>query len=316
MLERPTVDLAEATSFLVARFGDRAVDLVEAPRQGAWSIAYFFAVEDEHKDEHFVLRFAPWRDNFETDRTIAEHSSADLPIPRVVEIGEACGHHYAVSERAVRLDLGGARRRHDAARVPLGAADARRAACGRRVVVCGLGPADTRRRRPVRRLAGAPVEGGRRSAGRHARVAGEPRHAPDAERAFDEAYAGFAALAPAMPELRHLVHSDLLYGNVLVADDRVSAVFDWGCAMYGDFLYDVAWLSFFAPWFPGLDAVDVRGSVLAHYDGLALAVPDFDARVRCYEAHVGLASQAYQALIGDWDELERTARRTAVVLDG
>jgi hygromycin-B 4-O-kinase len=121
---------------------------------------------------------------------------------------------------------------------------------------------------------------------------------------------------PAVPEVRHLVHSDLLYGNVLVAGDRVAAVFDWGCAMYGDFLYDVAWLSFFAPWFPGLDAIDVRGSVRAHYDAIGLTVADFDTRMRAYEAHVGLASQTYQALIGDWDELARTARRTEAVLRG
>jgi hypothetical protein len=169
-----------------------------------------------------VIRFAPWRENFEIDRAIAEYSSADLPIPRVVEIGEAYGCHCAVS---------------------------------------------------------------------------------------------------AMPEWRHLVHSDLLYsdllyGNALVADGRVSAVFDWGCAMLGDFLYDLAWLSFFAPWFRGLDAVDVRGSALAHFEDIGLAVPGFDARMRCYEAHVGLASQAYQALIGDWDELARTARRTGTVLRG
>ncbi len=263
-----------------------------------------------------MLRFAPWRDNFETDRAIAEHSSGDLPIPRVVEIGEACGLHYAVSERAFgsileELDVDTMRRAFPSVLRMLDALRAVDVSSS-----AGSGPltrgGDGQCVGWREHLLGVGDDPPGVTHGWRAHLATRP----DAERAFDEAYAGFAALAPAMPELRHLVHSDLLYGNVLVADDRVSAVFDWGCAMYGDFLYDVAWLSFFAPWFPGLDAVDVRGSVLADYDGVGLAVPDFDARVRCYEAHVGLASQAYQALIGDWDELERTARRTESVLRG
>jgi hygromycin-B 4-O-kinase len=310
MLERPTVELATACAFLVERFGDRVVDVVEAPRQGAWSVAYFFSLGDGH----FVLRFAPWSDNFETDRRIAEHSSADLPIPHVVEIGEACGYHYAVSERAFgsileELDVATMRRAFPSV---LRMLDALRAADVSSSA--GFGPltpgGDGRCASWREHLLGLADDPPGVTHGWRANLATRP----DAERAFDEAYGRFAAVAHAMPELRHLVHSDLLYGNALVADDRVSAVFDWGCAMYGDFLYDAAWLSFFAPWFPGLDAVDVRASVRAHHDDLGLVVDDFDARMRCYEAHVGLASQSYQALIGDWDELARTARRTEAVL--
>ena len=55
-----------------------------------------------------------------------------------------------------------------------------------------------------------------------------------------------------MRQERHLIHSDLLNYNVLVADGRISAVIDWGCAMYGDFLYDLAWFEFWAPWYAGL----------------------------------------------------------------
>ena len=37
------------------------------------------------------------------------------------------------------------------------------------------------------------------------------------------------------PQERHLIHSDLLNFNVLVADDLISAVIDWGSSLYGDF---------------------------------------------------------------------------------
>jgi hygromycin-B 4-O-kinase len=312
MPERPRVDAEAAREFLTTCFGDEVREVEEAPRQGAWSVAYFFRAGDDD----LVLRFAPSRDNFETDRAIATHASADLPIPRVVEIGEACGYHYAVSERAFgsileELDAGVMRRAFPSVLRMLDAlrtADVSRSRGYGAVVRGGDGQRPSWREH----LLGVGDDPPGVTHGWRARLATHR----DAERAFDEAYARFAPLVPAMPEMRHLIHSDLLYGNVLVADDRVSAVFDWGCAMYGDFLYDLAWLSYFAPWFRGLEAADVRGSALAHYADIGLAVPDFESRMRAYEAHVGLANQAYQALIGDWDELGRTARRTETVLRG
>jgi hypothetical protein len=62
----------------------------------------------------------------------------------------------------------------------------------------------------------------------------------------------------ACPERRDLVHGDLLYGNVLVSLDarRVEAVLSWKCSVRGDFLFDAAWCSFWAPFHPGVAATD------------------------------------------------------------
>ena len=59
-------------------------------------------------------------------------------------------------------------------------------------------------------------------------------------------------LLDACPERRNLVHGDLLHGNVLVSPDarRVEAVLSWKCSVRGDFLFDAAWCSFWAPWHP------------------------------------------------------------------
>ena len=61
------------------------------------------------------------------------------------------------------------------------------------------------------------------------------------------------ALAEACRERRNLVHGDLLHGNVLVSPDarRVQAVRSWKCSVRGDFLFDAAWCSFWAPFHPG-----------------------------------------------------------------
>ena len=75
----------------------------------------------------------------------------------------------------------------------------------------------------------------------------------------------------------------LLNRNVLVAGDgsRLVAVFDWGCSAYGDFLYEVAWFTFWAPWHAGLAAIDFRSVMRGHYDATGLDVPFFDERLRC-----------------------------------
>ena len=96
-----------------------------------------------------------------------------------------------------------------------------------------------------------------------------------------------------------MLHLDLINRNVLVADDRtrLEAVFDWGCLAYGDFLYDVAWLMFWAPWHPGLAATDIRGAVLDHYATTGFAAENFNERIRCYELHIGVHHLAYNTFV-------------------
>ncbi len=112
---------------------------------------------------------------------------------------------------------------------------------------------------------------------------------------------------------RHLIHSDLLNYNVLVADGRISAVIDWGCAMYGDFLYDLAWFEFWAPWYAAWRGIDFRREAARHYASIGLDVPRFEERLTGCQIHIGLAAQAYNAFKERWDALEETARRTLEV---
>jgi hygromycin-B 4-O-kinase len=130
---------------------------------------------------------------------------------------------------------------------------------------------------------------------------------------FDEALEQLRALVEYVPEERHLIHSDLLNYNVLVADDRLTGVLDWGCGMYGDFLYDLAWLVFWAPWYPAWHGIDFRREAARHYASIGLEVPHFEERLRCYLLHIGLGGQAYSAFKERWAELDATARRTLEV---
>jgi hygromycin-B 4-O-kinase len=155
---------------------------------------------------------------------------------------------------------------------------------------------------------------GQRVAGWRAVLAGSA----DLDDTFVAGERAFAALLDTCPEIRHVLHIDLLNRNVLVAGDgsRLVAVFDWGCSAYGDFLYEVAWFTFWAPWHAGLAAIDFRSVMRGHYDATGLDVPFFDERLRCYELHIGLTHLAYCAFAGGREEdLHAVALRTREILE-
>jgi hygromycin-B 4-O-kinase len=306
VVQAPAVDLDMAAEFLEARFGDAASD-VETVAQGEWSRAFAF----RHRGADRIIRFATVVEDFQRDRAAARFASPHLPIPAVLEIGEANDCFYAISVRGFGEFLEALDADAFARAVPsvLRMLDAMRAieldgaagAGGWR----GDGPAERASWRAYL-LGVADDHPDLRTHGWRDRLATHP----DDEAAFFDAFARMQPLVDACPEIHHLVHSDLLHGNVLVADDRVAAVFDWQCALVGDFLYDIAWFTFWSAWYLALAAVDFRGAVSAHYRDTGVAVTDFAERLRCYEIHIGLSTMSYQAFTGGWTHLSWIAQRT------
>ena len=305
-MHAPEIDLDMAAAFLATRFGDKATAVSRVP-QGEWSRAYAFRKGGADR----IIRFATVVEEFQKDRAAARFSSPDLPVPAVLEIGEANDCYYAISVRGFgefleELDAASLRR---ALQSVLNMLDALREVPLESSAGAGSWRGDAVAERSSWRaylLGVATDHPDGRTHGWRSRLAMQP----GAEVAFNDAFRHLESLVDACPEIRHVIHSDLLHGNVLVADDRVAAVFDWQCALYGDFLYDVAWFTFWSAWYPALAAVDFRGAVLDHDRDIGLEVPDFDARVRCYEIHIGLGTMTYQAFISDWTNLAWTARRT------
>jgi hypothetical protein len=127
------------------------------------------------------------------------------------------------------------------------------------------------------------------------------------------------ALVEACPERRDLVHGDLLHGNVLVSPDarRVEAVLSWKCSVRGDFLFDAAWCSFWAPFHPGIAAADPLSGLLRALRVRAGpgALLDAAARHHCYELHIGFTHLGWNIWTGNQADLAATARRLAEVLE-
>ena len=290
--------------FLRERFGHAAQIAVMRP--GEWSVAYSVKTADAD----LVARFSAWDEDFEKDAYAARYSSTVLPIPPIVEWGPALGGFFAIAPRVNGEHIDGLDERRMRRALPslFAALDAMRAVDLSSASGYGGWRGDGRTSHPSWReyLLGFIDEPATRGSPGWRELL---RDRPTETRSFEEGYERLVPLAEACPEVRHLFHDDLVNRNVLVDGHRISAVLDWGSSKYGDFLYDIANLVFYTPWFPQWRNIDFAAEALAHYDRIGLAVPRFAERLRCYTLRIALDGVAYSAFRERWSEVELRARR-------
>lgn len=313
-LRAPRFTVEEARAFLEPRYG--RVEGVEQLGGGFWSAAFGFVGDGRE----LVIRFGTDRSWLEAEQKAMAFSSPALPVPEVVEIGTSEGGVFAVSQRHHGIFLesvspGVASR---AGPMLLGLLEALFSVPKSADLPIGWQwspPTAVTWRQWLREtLDDRPdreMRGGWRGAVRRAD--------PALDRIGREAEARLAELVDACPERRDLVHRDLLHGNVLVAEDgsKVNAVFSWKCSVRADFLYDVAWCTFWGPFHPGVAATDpwglVQSSDVIRADASALT--DAAARHHCYELHIGIEHLAFNAWTGDAEALGQTGRILDEVLE-
>ena len=310
-MPKPAPTLEEVRAFL-AGLHRVTVSRLEALDGGYWSSAFAYRVGDRE----LVLRLGSVPEGFEMDRAAMAFGGPDLPVPEVLDIGEAMGSAYAISARhhgrfleTVRPDECGA----------AGPAIVRTLAALRAVPVNPGAPVAWYRQGPPNEstwrawLTDALVDDPRR------RVSGWRKAlAADAEidGLFRACESRVLDLVDACPERRDLVHGDLLNRNVLITEDasRISAVFSWKCSVLGDFLFDVAWCTFWGPWHPGIAAANLWDRVLASPSLAGEALADASLRHHCYELQIGATHLGWNAWTGDEHEMRSVAAHTASVL--
>ena len=309
----PRVSAADAAAFLSTHHG-RAVSNVEPLSGGFWSAAYGYQLDAQE----LVARFGSRRDWFEMDRAAKAFDRPDLPVPAVLDVGDAFGAAFAISER-----------RHGRFLENVDADDAATAALPVERLLAALRATTSTTDAPSAwyppggdpsastwrqwLLAGLvddparPVHGWRRM------VAADP--ACDA--LFEASAVRVRQLTDACPERRDLVHGDLLHQNVFLTEDlsAVSAVFSWKCSVLGDFLFDVAWCTFWGPWHPGIAAIDVWRRTWTAPELTTTDRLDAAARHHCYELQIGCTHLGWSAWTGDADALRDVATRLEHVLE-
>jgi aminoglycoside phosphotransferase (APT) family kinase protein len=282
---------------------------------GAWSSAWAYRAGGEE----LVVRFGPEVSWYEADRMATAFADPDLPVPEVRKVGTTpAGRAYAISVRHHGRFL------ED---TPVEQAGAIAPTLTRLLVALYRVPSspDT----PVAWHQGAPPAASWRDFLTDGLVdnPGNLVHGWSAALAADRELAALSAavtervraLLEACPERRDLIHGDLLHGNVLVSPDarRVEAVLSWKCSVRGDFLFDAAWCTFWAPWHPGIAAADPLSGLLRAPDVRAApgALLDAAARHHCYELHIGFTHLGWNLWTGNQADLAATARRLAEILD-
>lgn len=274
---KPPVTIADARAFLDTHHRQR-VENLEAFSTGFWSAAFGY----EADGTRLVARFGRNREWYEVDQAAHGYDTDGLPVPRVVEIGTVADDVvFAISERKDGVFLEDV---NDPQLAPLVSQllDALRAAplldkpeyTWRSWLAAGLDP--NGRNAPWRKL-----------------VARDPIAGPIADRVD----ARIAQLLDEVPEKQELFHGDLVHKNVLVAEDlsSINAVFSWKCSGRGDALFDLAWLTFWSPWYPGIAALGLKPN-------------DQDAKLHhIYELHIGATHLNWYGQVEDKVNLHKVA---------
>lgn len=270
---RPGSTQEQVEAFLTDLHGAPVRDL-ERLTGGFWSSAWAY----EAGGDELVARFGEMKDGFEADRAAMAYSAPDLPVPDVLDVGDALGAAYAIS------------RRHH----------------GRFLEDTGpeVAPALHRLLDALRAVPPAPFERSWRENLLERLVVDQPpgwreklRAHPEAEAVFERAVDKLRELIPALPERTDLIHGDLLHKNVLVSDDgsHVTAVFSWKCSERGDALYDTAWCTFWGRLaHPGIHAAMGEVEIIDRDSHLA------------YELHIGATHIGWNAWVGDAEWLAKT----------
>ena len=273
---------------------------------GYWSSAFSYRAGADAQ----VLRMSNLAEGFLIDQAAMRFASPNLPIPTVSAVGEAFGLNYAISERHYGrfIETTLAEEGPNVGQALSGLLAALRSVPTQPsdpVLWYETGSAATLSwhdwlRSGLQDDSDGPVSGWR---SKLARI-------PEIERLFQTCEARIEALLPACPERRDLVHGDLLHQNVLVTNDAaaVTAIFSWKCSALGDFLYDVAWCTFWQDWHPGIAASDIWRRTLTASDLAAADLQAAGVRHHCYELQIGASHLGWNIWTGNDKDLYAVAR--------
>jgi len=302
-------DCTQVQAFLATHF-DRASTHIARIGAGAWSQCFGF----RRDDQELVIRFGQHVGDFRKDQRASSYRSPDLPIPEVLTIGHAFDGFYAISTRVHGVPLESLNATQWQSMIPSLAAALEAMRLADVSATVGFGGWGDAGDAPYARWSGHLLSVGddspdRRTYGWRARLAASPQ----ADVVFTWGFDRLKQVAnDSVP--RGLIHGDLINRNVLVNESSITGVFDWGCACYGDHLYDLAWFEFWAPWFPSL-SIDLLRSELERRWRAVGYVPHLkeERLLACY-LHIGLDHLAYNAHLGDISALAATAERMQMLV--
>lgn len=309
MAQERTVDIEQAQAFLTRHLGTEPSEIVPLG-EGAWSQCFGFVCDGQA----LVIRFGKYVSDFQKDQLAHQYANLDLPIPEVLEIGAALDGYYAISTRVYGVPLESVPAEQWLALVPaiVAALEAMRMADLSATEGFGGWDADGHAANSSwrsRLLEVAEDRPDQRGYGWHETLA----TSAGGKATFDWGLDLLKQVADdAVP--RSLLHCDLTNRNVLVKGDRITGVFDWGCSVYGDHLYDLARFEFWSPWHPQLDMEALRTAIEQRWMERGYSPENKVSRLKACYLHIGLEHLAYHAQLGNWTTLLEIAKRMRALI--
>ncbi len=252
------------------------------------------------------MRIGSHGTDFEKDEIAARFTGPDLPVPQVLVRGTIEDWHYAITTRAYGIGLDDLPAVELISALPsllttldaIGQIDLTNAT--------GYGIWTPDGKAPYDSWPDALLAIGTETA----RVPGWRAALADTAIGLgpvDIGLAAISALVPYLPGERRMIHGDLLSRNVLAAGNAVTAILDWGNAMYGDSLYDAAWLIYWWPWNPQWRDIDIVTGLSNYWQAEGSIPQHLHERLHAYLIHIGLDAIAYCTFRRRWDEVRSNA---------
>ena len=116
---------------------------------------------------------------------------------------------------------------------------------------------------------------------------------PETNTLFNRVYQEMTGLLKYCPEKRHLIHNDLLHFNLITKENKITGVIDWGCSLYGDFLYDLAMFDLWSFYYPSMEEIDWKGEAKKYFESIVVNLTNFEERLKCYQCHLALDAIKY-----------------------
>lgn len=275
---------------------------------GEWSQTYSFS----SGGRGLIFRWSETDEDFSKDSFAADnYSKLSLPIPKILLLQKGLGGYIAISEMAEGnpIDLVSQEQMSKLMPAVLELLDSFRNTDISSTT--GFGSWNGSGSAPYQSLSEhllAVAEEGQTS-----RIKGAHNNLKYQGQLYQHFLDGIKALESLLtycPNRRYLVHADLLHFNLLVKGSKISAVLDWGCSMYGDYLYEVAWFTYFLPWHKYMQHLDLKETFRGHLISQNADVTNFEERLLAYEIHIGLDGLLYCAFKNDWITAREVAIRT------
>ncbi|MEO5646681.1 MAG: phosphotransferase [Candidatus Paceibacterota bacterium] len=120
---------------------------------------------------------------------------------------------------------------------------------------------------------------------------------------WDKVYGRLTELLSYCPDEKHLVHGDYTFDNLITKNGKITGVLDWADSMYGDPLYDIACISFWAKDF------DYEKAYLKFSESMGKKIENFDERILCYKLYIGLSTLSFYAYSNQKDKYEHSKNK-------